>query len=122
MGRFPARSTMPSNGARSDVFEAFLGDQTVDVRLRRLTWATLRVGEGVLVDVLLGDGVVPASACSAPAPICHELGIVLSFDAQVGARLHVFAGSRSGVIEFACSPRLSPMSRLIIDALILCIR
>ncbi len=70
------------------MFEAFLGNQAVDVRLRRLDLGDIGVVcEGVLVDVLLGDGVGAGQRLPALRADLRELGIGLG-DAEVGARLH----------------------------------
>ena len=73
---------------RDQAFEAFLGDQAVDVRLRRLDLGDIGVqGECALVDVLLGDGIGAGQRLPALGADLRELGIGLC-DAQVGARLH----------------------------------
>jgi len=56
---------------RDQMFEAFLGNQAVDVRLRRLDLGDIGVVcEGVLVDVLLGDGIGAGQRLPGSAPIC----------------------------------------------------
>ena len=90
---------------RDQVLEAFLGDQAVDVRLRRLDLGDIGVqGESALVDVLLGDGIGAGERLPALCADLRELGIGL--ERRSGRRAPASScWSRSGVsISASTSP------------------